>query len=231
MNTGSTGGIFMFQPSSPFLIVAMAATLSSGGMLGCSKDPAKDKPAAEVSQATNVAASSEAQAEQAAEKLSLSADSKIEFVGSKVTGSHEGSFKKFEGSVELRGDDLEKAAVTVSIDMASLESEPEKLVGHLKSPDFFAVEKHPKAVFTSTSIKKGAEGGATHTVVGNLELRGVKKSVTFPATITLDKSSARAKAEFSINRKEWGIVYDGKADDLIREDVVIKLDLNAKRGS
>jgi hypothetical protein len=53
--------------------------------------------------------------------------------------------------------------------------------------------------------------------------------VTFPATIAVDDSSVSVKSEFSINRKDFGIVYAGKADDLIRDDVVIKLDLNASR--
>ena len=60
-------------------------------------------------------------------------------------------------------------------------------------------------------------------------MRGVKKSVKFPATITITPADVAVKAEFAINRKDFGIVYAGKADDLIRDDVVIKLDLKSAR--
>ena len=66
-------------------------------------------------------------------------------------------------------------------------------------------------------------------VTGDLELRGQKKAVTFPAVIKVAPDSVSVAAEFAINRKDFGIVYAGKADDLIREDVVIKLDLNSPR--
>ena len=72
-------------------------------------------------------------------------------------------------------------------------------------------------------------GGATHTVTGNLELHGVKKSITFPATIQVTLDNAAVDAEFAIDRKDFGIVYAGKADDLIRDGVVIKLNLKVPR--
>lgn len=157
------------------------------------------------------------------------ADSKIEWTGSKVTGKHDGKFEKFDGWIGLEGDDPTKAQIHVDIDVASLKSDSEKLEGHLRTDDFFAVEKFPKATFTSTEIKAGGEGGATHTITGNLTMRGVSKSVTFPATVKVDDKEVTAKAEFAINRKLWGIEYAGKQDDLIRDDVVIRLDIKAAR--
>ncbi|NUO53317.1 MAG: YceI family protein, partial [Polyangiaceae bacterium] len=104
-----------------------------------------------------------------------------------------------------------------------------KLDGHLKSKDFFEVETFPKATFTSTEIKAGGEGGATHTITGNLNLHGVEKSVGFPAKIKVEKDKVTAEAKFAINRKDFNIVYAGKADDLIKDDVLIKLTITAKR--
>ena len=72
-------------------------------------------------------------------------------------------------------------AESVVVEMASVKSDDEKLTGHLQSPDFFDVAKYPKATFESTEIKKGGDKGATHTVTGNLDFHGVKKSITFPA--------------------------------------------------
>ena len=58
-------------------------------------------------------------------------------------------------------------------------------------------------------LKKGGAEGATHTVTGNLKIRGVEKSVTFPAKITIGKDSIKTTADFKINRKDWGINYAG----------------------
>ena len=154
----------------------------------------------------------------------------IGFVGSKVTGKHEGSFSGVTGYVVLgAGDKVEGGKVKVDIDTNTAKTDQEKLDGHLKSPDFFDTQKFPKATFESTDIKPGGEKGATHTVTGTLDLHGVKKSISFPAKIEVKPDEVDASAEFSINRKDFGLVYAGKADDLIRDDVVIKLDVKAPR--
>src|SRR6185295_16300778 len=94
-----------------------------------------------------------------------------------------------------------------------------------KSPDFFDVQKYPKAHFESTSITPGGSAGATHTITGLLDLHGVKKTIKFPATINVSPKEVRVKSEFALNRKEFGIAYPGAPDDLIRDDVLMKLDL------
>ncbi len=58
-----------------------------------------------------------------------------------------------------------------------------------------------------------------------ISLRGVTKEVIFPATIAIAGKDVTGKAEFSVNRGDFGIVYKGMADDLIREGVVLKIDL------
>jgi len=157
--------------------------------------------------------------------------SKIEWTGSKVTGKHDGGFKTFKGTVNLVDQTPEKSSVTVEIETDSLYTDSDKLVGHLKSPDFFDVPKFPKASFTSTEVKKGGEKGASHTVTGNLTLHGVTKGITFPATIKTTPGGVDVDAEFAINRKDFGLVYAGKPDDLIRDDVVIKLTIRSQKKS
>ena len=110
-----------------------------------------------------------------------------------------------------------------------MKSDSENLDKHLRTADFFDVEKYPKASFTSTEIKAGGQGGATHTVTGELELHGVKKTISFPATITVGADAVTGSSEFVINRKDFGIVTAGKPDDLIRDDVLMKLSLKAPR--
>ena len=155
--------------------------------------------------------------------------SKVDWVASKVTKSHNGKFKQFTGKIDLVGGKPEASKVTVDIDLGSVEADAPKLTEHLKSADFFDVAKHPKATFTSTEIKPGVPGGATHTVTGLLDLHGVKKTITFPANVEVSDNEVGVKAEFSINRKDFNINYTGAADDLIRDNVLLKLDVKAPR--
>ena len=98
----------------------------------------------------------------------------------------------------------------------------EKLTRHLKDSDFFDVAKFPKATFTSTKIEPSTEEG-THMVTGDLEMRGVKKQISFPVTIKKQGSTVLTTSEFTIKRFDWDVNYKGAADDLIKDDVLIKL--------
>jgi polyisoprenoid-binding protein YceI len=202
--------------------------------LAACEDPAKGKSKAVTTEATTVTPNA-VEAKPAGSVVRLDFDessSKIEWVGSKVTGKHEGGFHRFRGSVSLVDGAIEKSSVTVEIDADSLYTDNDKLVAHLKSADFFEVAKYPKATFASTAVKSGGEKGATHTVTGNLTLHGVTKGITFPATIrTGSGGGVDVDAEFSINRKDFGLVYAGKPDDLIRDDVVIKLTIRSQKKS
>ena len=206
-----------------------AVLLSLGllALVGC-KNPADSAPKAEVKEA---AAPKQAEAPQAGhEALPISqADSKVEFVGAKVTGKHDGGFKSFSGTMHFNAEDVTASRIEVDIDMTSIWSDSDRLTGHLKSGDFFLVEEHPKARFVSTSIKEGGDGEATHTVTGNLTLRGVTKEISFPAKLEIGADALRAQSEFSLPRKQFGVAFEGKPDDLIRDDVLVRLDVMAPR--
>jgi polyisoprenoid-binding protein YceI len=193
---------------------------------GCA-NPAANKPKATIA---NAAPESDSAKPANAETLVISPEnSKVEFVAAKVTRSHNGSFKQFAGAIELAKNGVEASRVTIDIQTNSVVTDEPDLTKHLQTPDFFDVAKFPKANFTSTKIEANNAGGATHSVTGNFELHGVKKSIQFPATITVAPDSVSVNAEFSINRKDFGLVYPGKADDLIRDGVVIKLTLKVPR--
>ena len=155
--------------------------------------------------------------------------SKIEFIGSKVTGSHNGSFQKFSGDINYTGDPT-TSRVNITMDVNSITTDDPKLTEHLKTADFFDVAKFPQAKFESTAIKAGGDKGASHTITGNLTLHGVTKSVSFPATISATADAITVNSDFSINRKDFGINYAGAADNLIRDDVVLKLTIHAPKG-
>jgi polyisoprenoid-binding protein YceI len=208
------------------LLIGGAALVAA--FSGCA-DPAKDVPKAQTA-APAAAASAPAAAASAAPAGLMKIDgaaSSIKFVGANLTTEHPGGFKTFSGTIVLEGSDVTKALVAIEIDMKSVYSDDEKLTGHLKSPDFFDVESHPSAKFTTTKIEAG-EGGA-HTVHGQLQLRGITKAISFPATITAADGKATASAKFAINRKDYKIEYPGKPDNLIKDDVVIELNLVASK--
>ena len=188
-------------------------------------DPAANKTKATVG---NAAPESDAAKPANAETLPITTDnSKIEFVAAKVTRSHNGSFKRFNGSIDLVNNSPEQSRVAIDVEANSVETDEPDLTKHLQTPDFFDVAKFPKATFTSTKIEPA--GGANYHITGNFELHGVKKAITFPATIQVAADAVTVNAEFSINRKDWNLTYPGKADDLIRDGVVIKLTLNVPR--
>ncbi|MEW6431611.1 MAG: YceI family protein [Myxococcota bacterium] len=210
-------------------IVALAAVV---GLTAC-PDPAKDKPKAQVAAAPEAVKPAAPKAELPAlpgtPYTFSESGSSIGWVGAKVTATHAGAFQKFSGTIGVVDNEPTKSSVAVSIVTDSLfTADSPKLVSHLKSADFFDVATYPTATFTSTAITAGGEKGATHTVTGTLDLHGVKKSITFPATISVSPEAVTVKAEFALNRKDFNIVYPGKPDDLIRDEVVLKLDVTAK---
>jgi polyisoprenoid-binding protein YceI len=152
--------------------------------------------------------------------------SSIGFEGYKVSGAHTGGFATFDGKVSVPGGDLAKMHIELTIDMPSTFSDDPGLTKVLLAKDFFEVETYPVSTFTSTAIAETAPG--KYDVTGNLTMHGVTKGVTFPATIKMDSDTLTAGAEFTIKRFEWDITYKGLADDLIREDVLLFFDVNAK---
>ncbi len=211
------------------LILSLAMFLA-----GC-EDPAANKPKATTSEPAankpaNETANSGTTPAGKGEAMAITpANSTVLFTGSKVTGRHEGGFKRFAGTIDLVNGKPEESSVSVDIETDSLFVDDAKLADHLKTKDFFDVATFPKATFKSTMFTPGGVGGANYTVTGDLELHGQKKAITFPAKIDVADDSVTVKAGFSINRKDFGIVYAGKADDLIRDDVVIFLDLKTPR--
>lgn len=192
------------------------------GLAGCAENPADLKPTATVLEGSSTPAG----ALEGATLWEFSAEnSQIEWVGSKMTGSHTGGFKKFGGEIKMvKGDPL-LSSVRVQIETESIDSDDPDLTDHLKTHDFFEVDKYPQAVFESEEIlrKKGDE----YLLSGRLTLHGTTRRIRFPAVIQVTPDKVTARAEFSLNRFDFGLVYKGKADNLIRKEVLLKLNLNA----
>jgi polyisoprenoid-binding protein YceI len=163
-------------------------------------------------------------------------DSSIGWYAAKVTGDHTGGFEKWDGKITEKDGEVQKLEFTV--DTTSVFSDTEKLTGHLKSEDFFHVEKHPEAKFVSKKIVEkagevptGLDGEktfkSTHEVAGDFTIRGVTKQLTFPVAIESSEEKISANTEFTFNRFDFDIVYKGKPDDLIKKQVLLKVKLVA----
>jgi polyisoprenoid-binding protein YceI len=206
----------------------LLAVSSSLVLAACNTNPTQGKAQATVSAPPPAAATATtAEPNAATIILPLTAQSgSVGFVGAKITAKHPGKFADFSGKISLSPNAPEKSQVEVSIAISSLNIEPAKLQGHLLSPDLLDSQKFPTASFVSTKIEKAANA---YTVTGNLTLHGVTQSISFPADITAGAANATVRAEFGINRKDFGIVYPGMPDDLIQDQVLIQIDLKAQK--
>ena len=151
------------------------------------------------------------------------AGSKIEFIGTKPQGKHEGGFKDFTVNIAPIKDDLAGSKISVDIDTDSLYSDNPKLTKHLKSPDFFDVKKYPKATFVSTSVEPKKAGEDTHEITGDLTLHGKTKKISFPAKVAVTPKTVNIDSQFTIDRKDFGMTYGaGKINDTITIKAAIR---------
>ena len=201
-------------------IVAALFMLAAVALAGCG-DPAEGVKEAEV--AAPVGESAEPAAVAGAKSYTIRPDSKIDFTGSKITASHSGGFKTFTGKISVADGNIAPPS-SIEIDMNSTWSDSNRLTQHLKSDDFFGVETYPNSKFVLTAAERSGE---EYTITGDLTLHGVTKSIRFPAKISITDEQVSLTAEFSIMRFDFDIVYKGKADDLIRDRVVIRLNVKA----
>jgi polyisoprenoid-binding protein YceI len=145
-----------------------------------------------------------------------------------VVSEVEGSFKMFDGSLVASKADLSDAVINFSVDVASVNTDNEKRDGHLRSDDFFNVEKYPKMTFVSKSMKP--LGGNKYALTGDLTIRDVTKSVTFDVTYGGQVNTGRGtkagfKARTTIDRLAFGHKYNQlvEAGSVVGKDVEITI--------
>lgn len=144
-----------------------------------------------------------------------------------------GSFGTFEGTIVMNTDDISKSSVTFTIDAASIDTGNEDRDKHLRSEDFFAVEKYPTITFQSTSIR--SQGGENrYVVVGDFTMRGVTKQLTLPVELTGEVADPRGNikagfaTETTINRQDYGVTWNRSLDQgglLLGNDVDVTINL------
>jgi polyisoprenoid-binding protein YceI len=158
----------------------------------------------------------------------------IEWIGTKPTGYHHGTLKLSAGELILSDNAVQGGRF--KIDIASLRPDDQKanknamLQRHLLSDDFFDAAQFPEAEFVIAKITPSKK--TVYTVTGNLKMKSITKSISFPATIAINRSGLTADAQFNFDRTLWGLNYGNDkslGNWFIRPDVNIKLHLVAKR--
>ena len=124
-----------------------------------------------------------------------------------------GSFKTFEGSIYTTGKDFTTAEIDFWIDPASIDTSNSKRDDHLKSADFFDVEKHKEITFRASNIGKANDGGI-HDLWGELTMNGITKKIKLSVEFggIIKDPWANEKAGFmitgKIKRSDWGLVWN-----------------------
>ncbi len=168
--------------------------------------------------------------------------SKISWHASKVTGEHNGVLNLVEGFVQFHGTHIHGGKFVFDMNsIINLDIESEewngKLVGHLKSDDFFSVTKFPTALLDIKSvsmIKEAKKDEANYSFKGDLTIKGITHEIEFKAVVGFTKEFARAVGDITIDRTLYDIRYgSGKffenlGDKMIHDDFKVSFDVITK---
>ena len=171
----------------------------------------------------------------AAESVKVDAKaSTVKWHAKKVTGEHFGTINLAGGNITLDKGLITGGNIEVemtSINVTDLQGEYKgKLEGHLKSDDFFSVEKNTKATLVLKKVEaiKGSKTAENFTVTADLVIKGISSEVTFPAIIVVKGKSVTASADFNIDRTKYDIKYGSKSFFEGIGDKAIDNDFNIK---
>jgi len=144
------------------------------------------------------------------------AASVLEWTGRNFNNRHYGRIPFSSGEIAITNGELRRGEIT--LDMTGIsnldlqdETYRQMLISHLKSDDFFAVERYPSASITISGwlpIAGATPGTPDHTVQGELTIKGVTRGIVFPVAVSpQEDGSLKAQAAFDIDRTAWNISY------------------------
>jgi polyisoprenoid-binding protein YceI len=171
------------------------------------------------------------------------AKSTIKWVGKKVTGQHDGTIQLKSGKAVLEDGQLKGGEFVVDMKSLAVSDLTDaganaKLTGHLKSDDFFGVDKHPTATFVIKKVTPITMSGASmnnHEVTGDLMIKGKTASLTFPAAVSIGPKSAQANATITVDRTLYDVrfgstkFFDKLGDKAIHDNFTLDVHLEGSR--
>lgn len=162
------------------------------------------------------------------------AQSTLTWLGKKVTGSHNGTIALQSGNLLFDGKKLSGGDFVIDMTTIKDADKSARLEGHLKADDFFGTDRFATSTFV---IKKTATAGSQVNITGDLTIKGVKNSITFPANVVwnADGSITATADKIIVDRTKYGIKYRSKGmfpdvgDKMIYDDFELAIKLVAKK--
>ena len=146
-----------------------------------------------------------------------------------------GRFNEFSGTITIDPDDPSRSSAEVEIEAASIDTKNADRDNHLRTGDFFEIEKHPRITFRSTRVEAGDDEGEFK-LRGELTIRGVTREVELDiefqgvATDPFGNTRAGFVGETTVNRQDWGLTWNApleKGGFLVSDKVKLTLDVSA----
>ncbi len=162
-----------------------------------------------------------------------SSDSTIGFTVHQFLGTTHGKFTKFSGKIEVDREHPENSAVTAQIDVRSIDTHIKKRDDHLRSPEFFNVERFPQITFKSRSVKR--TGPQSGDILGDLTMHGVTRPITLHVKLLTPINETRrtrwAVTTEPISRGDFNLMFAAAAEAVsgISQTVAINIEIEAKR--
>lgn len=149
-----------------------------------------------------------------------------------------GAFNEFDASLTIDGDNPSNSSVTVTLQVASVDTRNQQRDDHLRSSDFFELEKYPTITFTSTSIAQ--KGDNEFEVTGDLTIKATTKSITIPVEFTgyakdpWGGERIGFEGATSINRSDYGIEFNAALETggvLISDKINLEFEIEAVKSA
>jgi polyisoprenoid-binding protein YceI len=161
------------------------------------------------------------------------AHSTIGFSVHQFLGTTHGKFTKFDGKIDIDREHTENSLVTARIDVRSIDTGIVKRDNHLRSPEFFAVEKYPEITFKSRSVKQtGPQAGD---MLGDLTMHGVTKPITLHVKLLTSPNETK-QTRWSVTtdplkRRDFNLMFAQAAESVsgISQTVSINIEIEATR--
>ncbi len=155
------------------------------------------------------------------------AASVVNWEGAKIAYGHTGTLPVTTGQLMVAEGNIVGGKFVLDLKaMTSTDLEGKKaadLIGHLQGEDFFDVAKYPMANFVITQVQEATnEDGRTHDITGNLSMHGESRSITIPATVSIEGGTLKATTpKFTIDRTQWNVSYNSTSIEGLAKDKII----------
>ena len=151
--------------------------------------------------------------------------SEVTFKAYSLLQNADGRFHRFDGQISVDRSNLTATRLTVTVDPSSIDTKNKKRDDHLRSADFFDVNRHPVVTFDSAGVIP-ADGRVT--VRGRLTMRGITREIEVPVDVEIADDALIARGEFAINRLHYDISYQSIINP-VKDVVNIAFTFHARR--